>query len=63
MFLKGITVIYWSGTGNTKKMAEAVAEGASREGVDVVIVPVSEATKADLMNRRWYCAGLPGYGR
>ena len=25
--MKKIPVVYWSGTGNTKKMAEAIAEG------------------------------------
>ena len=29
-----IAVIYWSGTGNTEQMAQAVAEGAQAAGVD-----------------------------
>ena len=35
-----IAVVYWSGTGNTQAMAEAVAEGASQAGAEV---PVFEA--------------------
>ena len=27
-----IAVVYWSGTGNTKAMADAVAEGAKSSG-------------------------------
>ena len=30
-----LAVIYWSGTGNTKAMAEAVAEGAKGAGAEV----------------------------
>ena len=32
-----IAVVYWSGTGNTQAMAEAVAEGASQAGAEVTV--------------------------
>ena len=32
-----IAVVYWSGTGNTQAMAEAVAEGASEAGAEVTM--------------------------
>jgi len=32
-----IAVVYWSGTGNTQVMAEAVAEGASQAGAEVTV--------------------------
>lgn len=32
-----IAVVYWSGTGNTQAMAEAVAEGASQVGAEVTV--------------------------
>ena len=32
-----IVVVYWSGTGNTQAMAEAVAEGASQAGAEVTV--------------------------
>ncbi len=38
-----VSVIYWSGTGNTKAMAEAVAKGAASAGADVEILSVEEA--------------------
>lgn len=41
-----VAVIYWSGTGNTKMMAEAITEGAASTGADVVLKNVSE-TSAD----------------
>ena len=30
-----IAVVYWSGTGNTEQMANAVAEGAKEAGAEV----------------------------
>ena len=32
-----IAVVYWSGTGNTQAMAEAVVEGAKEKGAEVVL--------------------------
>jgi len=32
-----VAVVYWSGTGNTQAMAEAVAEGARAKGADVSV--------------------------
>ena len=39
-----IAVIYWSGTGNTQMMAEAVAEGIKEAGSEAVVKSVSEIT-------------------
>lgn len=33
--MKKTIVIYWSGTGNTQKMAEAIAEGAGTQAISV----------------------------
>lgn len=50
-----ILVLYNSRTGNTKKMAELVAEGARRvEGTQVRLKFVEEATKEDIL----WCEGL-----
>ena len=32
-----IAVLYWSGTGNTEAMANAVADGAKEKGAEVVL--------------------------
>ena len=42
-----VAVIYWSGTGNTKMMAEAVSEGAKNAGADVSLLNVSETSAAE----------------
>ena len=37
-----LAVIYWSGTGNTQAMAEAVAEGAREAGAEVSLLTCAE---------------------
>ena len=37
-----IAVVYWSGTGNTHVMAEAVAEGVKEKGADAVLLTSAE---------------------
>ena len=32
-----VAIVYWSGTGNTKIMADAVLEGAKEKGADVTV--------------------------
>ena len=34
-----IAIVYWSGTGNTEAMAQAVAEGARSRGAQVELLP------------------------
>ncbi len=38
-----VTIIYWSGTGNTEIMANAVADGAKAAGADAEVLHVSDA--------------------
>ena len=44
-----IAVVYWSGTGNTQQMAEAVAGGAKKAGAEAELIFVSDFT-ADMMD-------------
>ena len=44
-----IGVIYWSGTGNTQAMAEAIGKGIADAGQEVVVKSVS---KFPLMKRQ-----------
>jgi flavodoxin len=41
-----VAVVFWSGTGNTEAMANAVAEGAKSGGADVTIFEAGEFTAA-----------------
>lgn len=43
-----VNVIYWSGTGNTQMMAEAVAEGAQSAGAQVNLNPVAAADSSSV---------------
>lgn len=39
-----LAVIYWSGTGNTRAMAEAVAEGAKAAGAEASLLTCAEVS-------------------
>lgn len=43
-----ISIVYWSGTGNTEKMATLICEGAQGAGAEVVLKDVSAASEEDL---------------
>ena len=57
-----VLVMYYSSTGNTKKLAEEVAKGV-REVKDVkcVVKPVNEVTKDDFLQSDGIIAGSPVY--
>ena len=57
-----IAVVYWSGTGNTKAMAEAVAEGARVKGADVALLSPSEFGPADIASYDAIAFGCPSMG-
>ena len=55
-----ILIIYHSQTGNTEKMARAVAEGArSIEGAEVFLKRVDDATLEDLLDADGLAIGTP----
>ena len=60
--MKTILVIYHSQTGNTLRMAQEVAKGASSiENVSVIIKTASEATLDDLLQCDGLVIGSPEY--
>ncbi len=57
-----VAVVYWSGTGNTQQMAEAVAGGAKKAGAEADLMFVSDFT-ADMMDNYDAVAfGCPSMG-
>jgi len=54
-----ILVAYDSYTGNTEKMAEAVAEGARMAGAEVSLKRVSEVTVEDFLENDGFAFGTP----
>lgn len=57
-----ITVAYWSGTGNTEAMAEAVGEGIKAAGKECAVVSVSDISASDLEGETSFALGCPAMG-
>lgn len=57
-----IKVIYWSGTGNTKSMAEYISEGIKEKGKEVDVLEVSKATDKDVVDAEVLVLGCPAMG-
>jgi len=54
-------IVYYSRSGNTKKMAEAVEKAAAAEGVEVVAKPVADVAVDELLQYDSIIAGSPTY--
>ena len=60
--MKKISIIYWSGTGNTEMMAKAIAEGAAGDGIEVVLKNVYGAKQEDVFSADVVVLGCPSMG-
>ena len=60
--MEKLAVIYWSQTGNTQAMAEAVLEGARAGGADAQIFTVSEITADQAAEYPRLALGCPAMG-
>ena len=56
-----VLVVYFTRTGNTKAMAEIVADAAEREGAEVVLKDVEETKPDELLAYDAIAAGSPTY--
>ena len=43
-----VAIVYWSGSGNTEAMAQAVEEGAKAAGAETTLSFVSDTTASDV---------------
>ena len=57
-----IAVVYWSGTGNTQKMAEAVAEGVKAAGSEADVIFSDSFSANDVSNYDAFAFGCPAMG-
>lgn len=57
-----MTVIYWSATGNTEAMAQAIAAGAREAGAEVTLLPVAAASADDALQSDLLALGCPAMG-
>lgn len=57
-----IYVIYWSQTGNTQTMAEAVCEGIKEAGKEAEVIAVDKMNGKELQNVSAFALGCPAMG-
>ena len=57
-----IYVVYWSQSGNTQAMAEAVGAGITAAGKEAAVVDVSSVSTAELKNAKAFALGCPAMG-
>lgn len=60
--MKDIYVIYWSGTGNTEMMAQAVAAGIDGAGSHAIVAEVSTVRAESLKEMDCFALGCPAMG-
>ena len=59
--MKKIGIFYWSGTGNTEAMANAIGSGISKEGVEFDLINVSDGA-GDIGQYETLMFGCPSMG-
>lgn len=57
-----IQVIYWSQTGNTKEMADAIAQGIVEAGKEAEVLEVCDASVEALKDATAFALGCPAMG-
>ncbi len=57
-----IYVVYWSQSGNTQAMAEALGKGVTDAGKEAVVVYVGEASLEELKAAKCFALGCPAMG-
>ena len=60
--MSGIPVVYWSGTGNTAAMAEAVAKGIGSAGKEAELIEAASFDAADVSKYDAIAFGCPAMG-
>lgn len=57
-----VYIVYWSQTGNTQAMAEAIAKGVTDAGKEAVLKFVTEASLDELKQAKAFALGCPAMG-
>ena len=57
-----VKVVYWSGTGNTEAMANAIGEGIVAGGAEADVKSVSNATVEELVSENVFALGCSSMG-
>ena len=59
--MKNALVLYWSKTGNTKKVAFAINDGLESAGLNVSVKKIAEVENVDYFDYDLVCVGFPSY--
>lgn len=57
-----ITIAYWTQSGNTRIMADAIAEGVVAAGKEARVVEISEINASELESEAVFALGAPAAG-
>ena len=57
-----VAIVFWSGSGNTQSMANAVAEGVKAAGGEASVIFVSDFKAADIASYDAFAWGCPAMG-
>ena len=57
-----IYVVYWSQTGNTQAMAEAIGKGIANAGKEAAVVHVADVSIEELKKAKCFALGCPAMG-
>ena len=57
-----VQIVYWSATGNTEEMANAIAEGVKEAGAIAEVISVESADKEALLTANAFALGCPAMG-
>ncbi len=57
--MKSALIVYWSSTGNTEKVAQAIKEGIENSGLKVELRKPQEAESIDFFDYDLICVGSP----
>ncbi len=60
--MEKVYVVFWSGTGNTAAMADAVGKGISEAGKEAVVLEVGSASVDDLKDAKAFALGCSAMG-
>ena len=60
--MTNVSIVYWSGTGNTEAMAKLIEQGAASTGAQCVTKPVDQASPDDVASADVCVFGCPSMG-
>ncbi|GIM29521.1 flavodoxin [Clostridium polyendosporum] len=60
--MKNVSIIYWSGTGNTEEMAKLIEQGLKENSANPKLINVSDAKLKDVADADLVILGSPSMG-